>query len=89
MIHLSNLTFFFLVVKYENQVIICALLGLDEYPGPAVIKLFSCSIQLSMKFSLPIKAKTLNDKEFSCLQTLGGYFYHATKHLSMIYFMLS
>ena len=43
------------------------LLGLDEYPGPAVIKLLPCSTQL--KFSLLIKAKMLKNKEFSCFQT--------------------
>ena len=34
--------------------------------GPNVIKLFSCSTQLSMKFQLLIKTKLLNNKDCSC-----------------------
>ena len=34
-------------------------------PGPKVIKLFSCSTQLSMKFQLFIKTKILKNKNFS------------------------
>ena len=34
-------------------------------PGPEVIKLFSCTTQLSMKFQLLIKAKMLKNNDFS------------------------
>ena len=33
-------------------------------PGPEVIKLFSCSTQLSMKFQLLIKARMLKNNDF-------------------------
>ena len=36
-------------------------------PGSEVIKLFSCSTQLSMKFQLLIKAKILTYEEFLAL----------------------
>ena len=32
-------------------------------PGPEVIKLFSCSIQLNMKFQLLIKAKMIKNQK--------------------------
>ena len=35
-------------------------------PGPEVIKLFSCSTQLSTKFQLLIKTKILTNIEVSC-----------------------
>ena len=34
--------------------------------GPEVIKLFSCSTQLSIKFQLLIKSKTLKKIDISC-----------------------
>ena len=37
------------------------------HPGPAVIKLFSCSTQLSMKFQLLIKTKIRQMKKFIAL----------------------
>ena len=37
-----------------------------DNPGPEVIKLFSCSTQLSMKFKLLIKTKMPTYKEVSC-----------------------
>ena len=42
-----------------------------------VIKLFSCSTQLSMNFQLLIKAKMLINNEFSCCQTLSWCNYPA------------
>ena len=39
-------------------------------PGPEVIKLFSCSTQLSMKFQLLLKTKILKNKDFTCFKTL-------------------
>ena len=42
---------------------------------PVVIKLYSCSTQLTMKFQLLITTKLLNIKDFSCFQTLIGCIY--------------
>ena len=39
-------------------------------PGPEIIKLFSCSTQLSTKFQLLIKTKIPTNKEVSCLKSL-------------------
>ena len=52
---------------------------LDGCPGPQVIKLFSCSSQLRMKFQLLIKNKSLKNTDFSCAQTLGCRILHADK----------
>ena len=38
--------------------------------GPEILKLFSYSTQLSMKFQLLIKTKMLKNKDFSCFQTV-------------------
>ena len=43
------------------------------FPGTKVIKLFSCSTQLSTKFQLLIKTKMLKNKDFVCFQTLMFY----------------
>ena len=40
-------------------------------PGPEIIKLFSCSTQLSTKFHLLIKTKILTSKEVSCFKSLS------------------
>ena len=47
------------------------------WKGPEVIKLFSCSTQLCMKFQLLIKAEILKNKEFSCFQTHRSCIYYA------------
>ena len=47
--------------------------------GPEVIKLFSCSTQLSMKFQLLIKSKILTNKEVYCFKSLRCCIYHANK----------
>ena len=39
-------------------------------PGPEVIKLFSCSTQLSTKFQLIIKTKIPTNEEVSCFKFL-------------------
>ena len=51
----------------------------NEVPGPEVIKLFSCSTQLSTKFQLLIKTKILTGKEVSCFKSLNFFIYHANK----------
>ena len=51
-------------------------------PDPEVIKLFSCSTQLSMKFQLLIKTKTPTNKEVSCFKSLRCCIYHADKCLN-------
>ena len=48
-------------------------------PGPEVIKLCSCSTQLSTKFQLHMKTKILIDKEVSCFKSLRCCIYHANK----------
>ena len=45
-----------------------------EGPCPEVIKLFSCSTQLSTKFPLLIKTKIPNNKEVSCFQSSDDAF---------------
>ena len=47
------------------------VLYLTFYPCPKIIKLFSCSSQLSMKFQLLIKAKMLKNKDFSCFYIMA------------------
>ena len=37
-------------------------------PGPEVIKLFSCSTQLSKKFQLLVKTKIPTNEEVSCFK---------------------
>ena len=46
-------------------------------PGPDVIKLFSCSTQLSMKSTLLIKIKILKDNDIPCLKKLRCCIYPA------------
>ena len=55
--------------------------------GPEVIKLFSCSTQLSTKFQLLIKTKIPTNKEVSCFKSLRCCIYHANK--SRMNFVLS
>ena len=47
--------------------------------GHEVIKLFSCSIQLSTRFQLLIKTKILTYEEVSCFKYLRCCIYHAYK----------
>ena len=47
--------------------------------GPEVIKVFSCSTQLSQKFQLLIKTKILTNKNVSCFKSLRCCIYHANK----------
>ena len=50
-----------------------------HWPGPEVIKLFSCSTQQSSKFQLLIKTKKPTNKEVSCFKSLRCCIYHADK----------
>ena len=53
---------------------------LSNFVGPTwpeVIKLFSCSTQLSTKFQLLIKTILLTNEEVSCFKSLRCWFYHA------------
>ena len=54
-------------------------LGLHGLVRTEIIKLYSCSTQLSMIFQLLIKPKMLKNKHFSCFKTLRGFIYHAYK----------
>ena len=53
--------------------------GFDDISGPEVIKLFSCSTQLSTKFQLLIKAKIPANTEFSCFISLRCCIYPTHK----------
>ena len=50
-----------------------------ERSGTEVIKLFSCSTQLSKKFQLLIITKIPTNKEVSCFKSLRRCIYHADK----------
>ena len=68
-------------------------------PGPEVIKLFTCSTQLSTKFQVLIKTKIPTNEEVSCFKSLRCCIYHVNVKMptivgiltfrSMINFMLS
>ena len=53
--------------------------GACSNPGHWIIKLFSCSNQLSMKFQLLIKTEMLKNKDISCFQTLICCIYPTNK----------
>ena len=60
----------------------CCVLAEDAtFPssGPKVIKLFSCSTQLSTKFQLLIKNKIPTNEEVSWFKSLRCCIYHANK----------
>ena len=50
-----------------------------EQTGSEVIKLFSCSTQLSMKFQLLIKTEIPTNENVSCFKSLRCCIYHANK----------
>ena len=52
---------------------------LQMLSGPKVIKLFSCSTQLSMKFQLLIKTKIPTKEEVYCFKSLRCCIYHTYK----------
>ena len=61
--------------------------GTEKYtshikPGPEIIKLFSCSIQLSMKFQLVIKITLLRINDFLAFKLLDVVFI-MLKHVKM------
>ena len=49
------------------------------HPGPQVIKLISCSTQLSTKFQPLIKTKIPTNEEVNCFKPLRCCIYHANK----------
>ena len=51
--------------------------------GPEVIKLFSCSTQLSTKFQLLIKTKIPTKKEVSCFKSLRCCIFYHAKNVKM------
>ena len=53
-----------LLIQFSNTLRVSNSLG-SVGPGPEVIKLFSCSTQLSTKFQLLMKTKILKNKEVS------------------------
>ena len=50
-----------------------------KQPGPEVIKLFSCSTQLSTKFQLLIKITIQTSKDVSCFKSIRCCTYHVYK----------
>ena len=48
-------------------------------PSTEVIKLFSCSTYLSMKFQMLIKGKMMKNNDLSCFKTLRYCIYPANK----------
>ena len=50
---------------------------ISSKPDPEVIKTFACSTQLTMKFHTGFTTKMLENKDFSCFQTLKHCIYHA------------
>ena len=68
-----------LCLLLSSAVNLCKTFG--SRSGPEVIKLFSCSTQLSTKFQLLIKTKIRKSKEVSCFKSLGCGIYRANKSL--------
>ena len=56
-------------------------------PGPEVIKLFSCSTHLRMKFILPIKIKYQQFKLFSCTTELSMKLFLLIKIVGILIFI--
>ena len=54
-------------------------LDVKQSTGPEVIKLFSCSTQLSMKFELLTKTKIRTNIEDSCFKSLRCCIYPANQ----------
>ena len=52
-------------MSHVQQMVLVAMVSIEDLDGPKVIKLFSCSTQLSMNFQLLIKTKILTNKEVS------------------------
>ena len=72
----------FVLGAQKNSLIMMVLLSTHNIyfsSGPEVIKLFSCSTQLSTKFQLLIKTKILTNEEVSCFKSLRCCIYHANK----------
>ena len=69
---------FLTFVNYFNLVILWEAI----ISGPEVIKLFSCSTQLSTKFQLLIETKLPTNKEVYCFKSLRCCIYHAYKCLN-------
>ena len=65
----------------SKQVILSVVLNWSHlFTGPGVIKLFSCSTQLSTKFQLLMKTKKkTTNKEVCCFKSLRCCIYHAYK----------
>ena len=53
--------------------------GFGYSAGPEIIKLFSCSTQLSTKFQLIVKTKIPTNEEVSCFKSLRYCDYPANK----------
>ena len=67
-----KLYFLYLNTEYSH-------IDLASISGPEVIKLFSCSTQLSTKFQLLIKAKIPTKKMFHAFSLIRYCIYHANR----------
>ena len=64
---------------FKSTISKSSYLLLIRSPGPEIIKLFSCTSQLSIKFQLLIKTKTLTNEGVSCFKSLRSGIHHANK----------
>ena len=64
---------------YRTKLVSTDVIPYPAEPGPEVMKLFSCSTQLSTKFQLLIKNKIQTNKEVSCFKSLRCCIYLANK----------
>ena len=75
----ESVIFLCFVVRNFMSILVCNHLDGEERAGPEVIKLFSCSTQLSTKFQLLIKTDLPTNEEVSCFKSLRYCIYHAHK----------
>ena len=71
--------FFVFCLALLMHIFLCVVRTTGNKSDPEVIKLFSCSTQLSTKFQLLIETKIPTNEEVSCLMSLRFCIYHANK----------
>ena len=77
--HLPH-SFFHIYQKFDNNME--TIHNQCQSSGPKVIKLFSCSSQMSTKFQLVIKTKIPTNEEVYCFKSLRCCIYPADKCLN-------
>ena len=65
-----GLLHFYTIVQWNWRCFTASFKNDQTKPGPEVIKLFSCSTQLSKKFQLVIKTKIQTNEEAYCLKSI-------------------